>query len=117
MFSGCLGLMLTTTPWVLNEAVDALVVWNRVFGGALVIRLGFSAAIAFRAWKARGQAVVGAWLLAAPWLFAWGGRSATSCAHVVVGAAAVVLAAAGLRRGKARRISPHDHSCRAAQPC
>lgn len=59
LLSGLLGLVLAATPWLLGEAIDPLAVWSAVFGGALVMRLGFSAALAFRGWKAWGQAVGG----------------------------------------------------------
>ncbi|MBY0252688.1 SPW repeat domain-containing protein [Methylobacterium fujisawaense] len=117
LLSGLLGLVLAATPWLLDEAIDPLAVWSAVFGGALVMRLGFSAALAFRGWKAWGQAIGGAGLIIAPWLLGWDGRSAMSCAHVVVGAAVVAIAATGLRSGRAHRTSPHDNPPRAAQPC
>ncbi|MFE1599896.1 SPW repeat protein [Methylobacterium sp. ID0610] len=102
---------------MLDEVLEPLAVWSAVFGGALVMRLGFSAAMSFRAWKAWGQAVVGSWLLAGPWLLQWGGLSKMTFAHVVVGFAVVAIAAAGIRTGKAVPMSSHDGPPRAAQPC
>jgi hypothetical protein len=113
--SDALGLLLTVTPWVFDEAGQPLATWSAVFGGALAMRLGFSTALAVREWKLRAQAVVGSWLLAAPWLLHFDGSPGTTCAHLLVGLAAVAAAVAPVRgRGPGVPLA----GCRSdATPC
>jgi hypothetical protein len=96
LVSGTLGMILIATPWAFDIS-EPTAVWSAVFSGALVMRLGFSAAIHFRQWKARAEAAAGAWLLSAPWLLHWVSLSRVTWAHIIVGLAVVGVAAAGLR--------------------
>lgn len=93
---GTLGIILVATPWAFDVS-QPTAAWSAVFSGALVMRLGFSAALHFREWKARAEAAVGTWLLSAPWLLHWESLSRVTWAHIIVGLAVVGVAAAGLR--------------------
>ena len=117
LVTGAMGLALTAMPWLFDEVGGPLAVWSAVFGGALVMRLGFSGALRFCEWKLWAQAVVGAWLLAVPWLQHWDGQLRLTCAHVIVGAVVVALAAAEIRNAKAGRTSLRGSRPQAAQPC
>jgi hypothetical protein len=104
LVSGILGMVLIATPWAF-EIGDSAAGWSAVFSGALIMRLGFSAAVHFRVWKVRAAAAVGAWLLSAPWLLHWESLSRLTWAHVIVGLVVVGLAAAGLRIGTTDQTS------------
>lgn len=62
LLSAGLGGLLLVSPALPDGGTSPVAVWSALFGGALLIRLGLSAALRFRAWKARAMIVVGAWL-------------------------------------------------------
>ncbi|WP_336492641.1 SPW repeat protein [Methylobacterium nigriterrae] len=94
--SAGLGLVLIASPWMLAETSDRTALWSAVFGGALVTRLGASAALCFREWKAWTQVAAGFWLAAVPWLFHFEGLSQLSRIHHMVGLGVAALAVAEL---------------------
>ena len=92
LVSAGLGLVLLTSPWMWADTSDPIALWSAVFGGALVARLGVSAALRFREWKARTQIATGVWLAGVPWLFHFEGVSQLTRIHHVVGLAVAALA-------------------------
>jgi len=96
LVSAGLGLVLLASPWMLAETSDPAALWTAVFGGALVTRLGASAALRFREWKAWTEITVGFWLAGTPWLFHFEGLSQLSRIHHMVGLAVAALAVAEL---------------------
>jgi len=114
--SGILGMVLIAAPWAF-EIGDSAAGWSAVFSGALIMRLGFSAAVRFRVWKARAAAAVGAWLLSAPWLLHWDSLSRVTWVHIIVGLAVVGLAAAGLRTRTTDQTSLDFGRDGGARPC
>ena len=117
LVTGALGLVLAAMPWLYVDAGGPLATWSAVFAGALVMRLGFSAALMFCEWKAWAQAAAGAWLLAVPWLQHWDGQLRLTCAHVIVGAAVVAVATAEIRYRKGGRTALRGRRVQATQPC
>lgn len=114
---GILGVILIATPWAFDDAGEPIAVWSAAFSGALVMRLGFSAAIHFREWKARAEAAVGAWLLSAPWLLRWENPSPVTWAHIIVGVAVIGVAVAGLRIRTNERTPLDLSRYGGARPC
>src|SRR3954454_11247612 len=100
LVSAGLGLVLFASPWMLAETSDPTALWSAVFGGALVMRLGASAALRFHEWKAWTEIAVGFWLAGTPWLFHFEGLSQLSCIHHLVGLAVAALAAVELWIGR-----------------
>ncbi|AWN41561.1 SPW repeat domain-containing protein [Methylobacterium durans] len=96
LVSAGLGLVLLASPWMLAETSSPAALWSTVFGGALVMRLGSSAALRFRKWKARTQIAIGFWLAGVPWLFHFEGLSQLTRIHNLVGLAVAALAVAEL---------------------
>lgn len=117
LVTGAMGLALAAMPWVFDGVGGPLAIWSAVFAGALVMRLGFSAALTFCEWKVWAEAAVGAWLLAVPWLQHWDGQLRLTCAHVIVGAAVVAVAAAEIRHRKGGRTPLRGSRAQATQPC
>lgn len=115
LVSGILGMVLIATAWVFEIGESAG--WSAVFSGALIMRLGFSAAVHFRVWKARAAAAVGAWLLSAPWLLHWDSLSRVTWVHIIIGLAVVGLAAAGLRIGTTDQAPLDFGQHSGARPC
>ena len=91
-----LGMALFASPWIYDELSDPAVLWSAVFGGALVIRLGLSAALRFREWKAWIKIAVGFWLALAPCLLRLERAPPVAEIHHLVGLAVVALALAEL---------------------
>jgi hypothetical protein len=116
LVSGTLGLILIATPLAFDVS-EPTAVWSAVFSGALVMRLGYSAAMHFREWKARAEAAVGAWLLSVPWLLHWESLSRGTLVHIIVGLAVVGVAAAGLRIRTTDQTSLDLGRNRGARPC
>lgn len=96
LVSAGLGLVLLASPWILAETSNPAALWSAVFGGGLVLRLGASATLCFREWKAWMQIAVGFWLTAAPWLFHFDDLSQLAHIHHFVGLAVAALALAEL---------------------
>jgi hypothetical protein len=96
LVSAGLGLVLLASPWMLAETSNPTALWSAVFGGALVTRLGASAALCFREWKAWTEIAAGLWLAGTPWLFHFEDLSQLSRIHHVVGLAVAALAAVEL---------------------
>jgi hypothetical protein len=113
---GTLGMILIATPWAFDIS-EPTAVWSAVFSGALVMRLGFSAAMHFREWKARAEAVIGAWLLSVPWLLHWESLSRVTWVHIIVGLAVIGVAAAGLRITTIDQTPLDLGRHRGARPC
>ena len=84
LVSAGLGLVLLASPWMLAETSNPTALWSAVFGGALVTRLGASAALCFREWKAWTEIATGLWLAGTPWLFHFEGLSQLTRIHHVV---------------------------------
>jgi hypothetical protein len=99
--SAALGLALFTSPWAFGETSDPIALWSAVFGGSLVIRLGASAALRYRAWKAWSEVALGFWLQCAPWLLQLTSVVWVARLHEAVGLAITALAVAELRISKA----------------
>jgi hypothetical protein len=114
--SGILGMVLIATPWAF-EIGDSAAGWSAVFSGALIMRLGFSAAMHFQIWKARAAAAVGAWLLSAPWLLYWDSLSRVTWVQITVGLVVVGLAVAVLRIGTTNQTSLDLSRDGGARPC
>lgn len=98
-----LGALLLLSPAILGahalpEAGRNLPgLWSAAFAGTLLVRLGLSAALRFRPWKARAMIAVGAWLVGAPWLPPFGQPTGPTLLHAALGLAVLVLGVASLR--------------------
>jgi SPW repeat len=80
-----------------------------------VTRLGASAALRFRDWKARTQIATGLWLAGTPWLFHFEGLSQLTRVHHLVGLAVAALAVVELwisRPAPGRTGSAPGRGCR-----
>jgi hypothetical protein len=114
---GTLGMILIAMPWTFDEAGEPIAIWSAAFSGTLVMRLGYSAALHFREWKARAEVAIGAWLLSAPWLLHLGSLSRVTWAHIIVGLTVIGVAAVGLGIKTTQRIPLDLGRHGGARPC
>ena len=60
--------------------------------GVIIAVMALAALFAFRIWEEWISVVLGAWLIAAPWVLNFSGNSVAARTHVLIGIAALVLA-------------------------
>lgn len=61
------GVALVLSPWALSFSQNPTPTSNAVIGGLVLIAIALGAMIVPRAWEEWAEAVVGLWLIAAPW--------------------------------------------------
>ncbi|MBY0561402.1 SPW repeat protein [Hyphomicrobium sp.] len=86
-----LGIALFISPWALNYAADTNAALNAHIVGAVIALLALAALFAFRVWEEWISAVLGAWLIIAPWVLGFSGNATATRTSVVIGIAAIVL--------------------------
>ena len=87
-----LGLGLLLSPWTLNYVAEGGAALNAHIVGAVIVLMALAALFAFRFWEEWISAVLGAWLIVAPWVLNFSGNSVATRAHVLIGIAVFVLA-------------------------
>ena len=91
------GLAVLLMPWLLASA-DATAIgsgaeWSLWISGGLIIVLSLAAIMDYRTWEEWLSALIGAWLIASPWIFDYSAATAMTWSTVVAGAVLVVLGA------------------------
>ncbi|CAA2143837.1 SPW repeat protein [Hyphomicrobium sp. ghe19] len=87
-----LGIALFISPWALNYATEGSAALNAHVVGAVITLMALAALFAFRVWEEWISAVLGAWLIVAPWVLNFSGNAAATRTSMVIGIAAIVLA-------------------------
>lgn len=109
------GVWLIVSPFVLTHATGRAY-WNDVTIGIVVSLLAAVRAIAQRdlPWLAAITAVVGGWLIVAPWALGYS-TSAATVNDMLVGVVMAVAAAIGAALTYRRRARTHDEARRAGR--
>lgn len=87
-----LGLGLFLSPRILNYVAESNAALNAHIVGTVMVLMALAALFAFRIWEEWISAVLGAWLVVAPWVLDFSGHSAATRTSVLIGIAAFVLA-------------------------
>jgi hypothetical protein len=88
-----LGVLIGFSPWFTGQQGDAVVSWNAVIIGALVLALAALELAGLQRWEEVGELVCGLWLIASPFLFGYTGTGTLGYWHFVLGVLVVLLAA------------------------
>ncbi|MGD9739561.1 MAG: SPW repeat protein [Bauldia sp.] len=96
--SALAGLMVFVAPWVLgNDAttvaasVSDLANWNLWIAGGAVVVLALAAILSYRPWEEWVSVLIGAWLVASPWVFGFTAATVLAWTVWVAGGVLVVL--------------------------
>ena len=87
-----LGLGLFLSPWALGYETEGSATLSAHIVGVIIAVMALAALFAFRIWEEWISVVLGAWLIAAPWVLNFSGNSVATRTHVLIGIAALGLA-------------------------
>ena len=87
-----LGLGLFLSPWALGYETEGSAALSAHIVGVIIAVMALAALFAFRIWEEWISAILGAWLIIAPWVLNFSGNSVATRAHVLIGIAVFVLA-------------------------
>ncbi|MGO4683702.1 SPW repeat protein [Hyphomicrobium sp. 2TAF46] len=87
-----LGIALFISPWALNYVTETNAALNAHIVGAVITLLALAALFAFRVWEEWISAVLGAWLIIAPWVLNFSGHTVATRMSMLIGIATIVLA-------------------------
>ena len=87
-----LGLGLLLSPWTLNYVAEGGAALNAHIVGAVIVLMALAALFAFRVWEEWISAVLGAWLIVAPWVLNFSGHATAMRTSVLVGIVTFALA-------------------------
>jgi SPW repeat len=88
-----LGVLIGFSPWLAGQQGDAVVSWNAVIVGALVLALAALELAGLQRWEEVCEIVCGLWLIASPFMLGYIGTGTLGYWHFVLGALVVLLAA------------------------
>lgn len=86
-----LGALIVVSPMFVGAAFTTPMALSAVIAGALIIVVGGMELLNLRRWEEIATLILGLWVLASPYIFAYTGNLRT--AHVVLGALVALLAA------------------------
>lgn len=96
-----LGLWLIISPWIAGFATSQVALWNAVILGVVIAAMSLAALTRFRDWEEWADMLVGAWLIASPWVLGFATMTIATYNVVLVGIATLVLAGWSLREHRA----------------
>jgi hypothetical protein len=88
-----LGVLIGFSPWFTGQQGDAVVSWNAVIVGALVLALAALELAGLQRWEEVCEIVCGLWLIASPFMFGYIATGTLGYWHFVLGVLVVLLAA------------------------
>jgi hypothetical protein len=87
-----LGLLIALTPNLVSETVDRGVQLNTILIGILVLLVAFLERVRLHHWEEVAELVLGAWLIALPFIHSYAGAGTLRYWHFALGGIAVLLA-------------------------
>lgn len=87
-----LGVALFVSPFVLGFGSELTPALNAHIIGAIIAILALATMLAYRLWEEWVNAALGVWLVIAPWVLGFSSHTTAKTAHVLIGAATLVLA-------------------------
>jgi SPW repeat len=94
------GCALVLTAWALAIVDQDRAASSALLPGLLIFGLSAAGQIRFRVVIEQAIALIGAWVVLAPWLLGFATNDAGTWAHVILGGLALCAAVASLRRGE-----------------
>jgi O-antigen/teichoic acid export membrane protein len=88
-----LGVLIGLSPWLAGQQDDAVIAWNAVIVGALVLALFALELSGLQRWEEVLEIACGLWLIASPFIFGYSDAGALRHWHFVLGAIVALLAA------------------------
>ncbi|NNE24101.1 MAG: hypothetical protein HKN11_15970 [Rhizobiales bacterium] len=85
-----LGVLVVLSPWLSNAATDPALMITTGFVGVLIIAMAGLEMVSLRRWEETIETLCGAWLIASPFVFGYGG--ALRSWHIALGALVALLA-------------------------
>ena len=85
-----LGFLVVLSPWLSNAATGTAMMITTGFVGVLIIAMAGLEMVSLRRWEETIETLCGAWLIASPFVFGYGG--ALKSWHIALGALVVLLA-------------------------
>lgn len=98
-----LGLCLVLEPLLFGYSGLAVAAWNAWLIGAAIVIFGLAALLAFAEWQEWTNAVLGVFLLLAPWILNYSGSIAASFSQVAIGLLVVIVSTIALLVSAATR--------------
>ncbi len=93
-----LGVWIFLSPWAMQQTIASdtelgdLATWNLWTVGVVVLVIAAIALYAFQAWEEWTNLILGAWLLASPWVLGFSTSAAFMWNAVIIGALVVLFA-------------------------
>ena len=100
--SAGLGVLAVLSPIIIAEGATTAVIINAGAVGVLIAALAMLEMMSLKRWEELLEVTCGAWLIASPFLFGYGGVLRAS--HLVLGAAVAALAVLELWQDRGRRL-------------
>jgi hypothetical protein len=91
-----LAILLFVSPWVLSFSGAQTAAWNAWIAGVLVALVAVAALVSSEDWPEWINAVLGIWILIAPWVLGFGSMREAMAAHIVLGVLIAGFAAWGI---------------------
>ncbi|MDH3742654.1 MAG: SPW repeat protein [Hyphomicrobiales bacterium] len=85
-----LGFLVVLSPWLSNAATGTAMMITTGFVGVLIVAMAGLEMVSLRRWEETIETLCGAWLIASPFVFGYGG--ALKSWHIALGALVVLLA-------------------------
>jgi len=83
--NAALAVILFVSPWVFGFAGETSAAWTAWVTGIVIAVLAVAAIVRFAEWEEWTNAVLGLWLVTAPWIVGFTTISAALWTHVVLG--------------------------------
>jgi hypothetical protein len=87
-----LGIWLIVSPWALGYMTETQPAWNAYVVGVIVAVAAVAAIAAFHEWEEWVNVVLGAWLIASPWLLGFSANMTIVWNQAIVGVVVGILA-------------------------
>ena len=101
--SAALGVIILLSPVLFGADVSPAVAISTGLAGVLITTIALLEILSLQRWDEVLEVICGAWVIAAPFIFGYGG--ALRVGHVLLGAAVVVLALWELWQDRGRRLA------------
>lgn len=85
------GVLIGLSPWIAGGQYSAVILWNAILVGALVIALSQLEYVALQRWEEVGGVALGLWLIASPFSFGYADVDALRFWHFALGAIVALM--------------------------
>jgi hypothetical protein len=100
-----LGVALFLSPLMLGFSTERAPALNAHMIGALIAIMALATILAFHAWEEWINAILGLWLILAPWVLGFNAHDTAKLTHVLIGITTLVLAIWAVRDHETGHLS------------